>query len=69
VLDPDGAVLGTRVLRHPHVKEQPFTRRLGGVRIPASVTRVQVRARDSVHGFGGQIVELPLPGRGDGDPE
>ena len=25
VLAPDGTVLGTRVLYHPHVDEQPFT--------------------------------------------
>ena len=66
VLSPEGEVLGTRVLRHPHVEEQPFTRRLAGVRIPASITRVQVRAGDSVHGFGGQVVELSLPGRSGG---
>ena len=31
VLAPDGRVLGARVLLHPHVGEQPFTRSLGGV--------------------------------------
>jgi hypothetical protein len=30
---PAGEVLGTRVLHHPHVEEQPFTRSLGGVEI------------------------------------
>ncbi|MHA1597156.1 MAG: hypothetical protein ACTSV1_00395 [Alphaproteobacteria bacterium] len=50
VLGPDGAVLGTRVLVHPHVDEQPFTRSLGGVRIPAGVKRVHIRAHDKVHG-------------------
>ena len=34
VLAPDGTVLGTRVLLHPHVDEQPFTRSLSGVEIP-----------------------------------
>ena len=38
VLSPDGKVLGTRVLLHPHVGEQPFTRSLGGVTIPPGVT-------------------------------
>lgn len=60
VLTPDGEVLGTRVLRHPHVKEQPFTRALQGVRVPAGVERVRVRASDSVHGLGGAEVELEL---------
>jgi len=53
VVAPDGTVLATRVLHHPHVGEQPFTRGLGGVRIPEGVTSVAVRARDSVHGYGG----------------
>lgn len=53
VLAPDGTVLGTRVLYHPHVEEQPFTRSLSGVKIPGDVRWVTVRARDSVHGYGG----------------
>lgn len=60
VLAPDGTVLGTRTLLHPHVNEQPFTRSLTGVRIPDGVTEVTVRAHDSVHGHGGReaVVEL-----------
>ena len=61
VLSPDGEVIATRVLRHPHVNEQPFTRRLGKVKVPASLTHVRIRARDSVHGSGGTEVEIPLP--------
>jgi hypothetical protein len=53
--------LGTRVLYHPHVDEQPFTRSLGGVRIPAEVTSVILRAHDSVHGAGGREVVVELP--------
>ncbi|MDV2479526.1 MAG: hypothetical protein RX317_04715 [bacterium] len=53
VVAPDEAVLATRVLHHPHVGQQPFTRSLGGVRIPGGITSVAVRARDSVHGYGG----------------
>ena len=34
VVAPDGTVLGTRVLLHPHENEQPFTRSLGDVAIP-----------------------------------
>ena len=61
VVGPDGTVLGTRVLAHPHVNEQPFTRSLLGVRIPESVGTVTVRAYDSVHGLAqnGQVIELP----------
>jgi hypothetical protein len=63
VVGPDGAVLGSRELLHPHEHEQPFTRSLGGVRIPEGVTRVTVRAHDKVHGLGGRTVTVPLPGR------
>ena len=50
VLEPGGAVLGTRVLAHPHVNEQPFTRSLGGVKIPVGVKQVHIVAHDKVHG-------------------
>ena len=62
VLAPDGAVLGTRELLHPHETEQPFTRSLTGVKIPASVTEVIVRAHDSVHGYGGAEMTVELSG-------
>jgi predicted nucleotidyltransferase len=60
VVAPDGTVLGQRVLAHPHVDEQPFTRSLSGVEIPAGTGSVEVRARDSVHGFGGRSVLVDL---------
>ena len=55
-----GEVLGTRVLAHPHVGEQPFTRSLGGVEIPAGLKEVVIRARDSVHEYGGAEVSVKL---------
>jgi hypothetical protein len=61
VLGPDHKVLGTQILYHPHVDEQPFTRSLSGVRIGDTVESVRVRAHDSVHGFGGREVQVPLP--------
>lgn len=57
---PDGTVLGTRVLLHDHVNEQPFTRSLSGVEIPAGVTDVVIAARDSVAGFCGETFTLAL---------
>ena len=57
---PDGEVLATRVLQHPHVSEQPFTRRLAHVKIPATVTEVVIRARDSRHGFGGAELTVAI---------
>jgi hypothetical protein len=59
----DGDVLGTRVLLHPHENEQPFTRSLDAVAIPAGETRVVVAARDSVAGFCGETVTVAVPGR------
>jgi hypothetical protein len=61
VVAPDGTVLGTRNLAHPHETEQPFTRDLSGVKIPGGITKVQVRAHDSVEGFGGEVFTLTLP--------
>jgi hypothetical protein len=61
VLAPDGTVLATRVLMHPHVDEQPFTRSLAGVRIPEGISTVTIRAHDLVHGYGGETVTLELP--------
>jgi hypothetical protein len=57
----DGDVLGTRVLAHPHVDEQPFTRSLTEVEIPADVTTVEIAARDSVVGFCGTTVTVAIP--------
>ena len=61
VLAPDGSLLGARVLLHPHVGEQPFTRSLGGVAIPEEIDRVILRAHDSVHGLGGAEITVELP--------
>ncbi|NNL76948.1 MAG: hypothetical protein HKO68_11480 [Desulfobacterales bacterium] len=58
VVSPDGSVLGTRTLYHPHVDEQPFNRGLSGVKIPEGIDRVTVRAHDSVHGYGGKTVTV-----------
>ena len=60
VVAPDGTVLGTRVLLHPHETEQPFTRSLGGVAVPEGFDQVILRAHDSVHGLGGAEVTVEL---------
>lgn len=64
VLTLDGRLLGARVLYHPHEDEQPFTRSLSGVAIPADIERVKIRARDSKHGYGKQEFIVDLPERG-----
>ena len=56
IVAPDGSILATRTLLHPHVDEQPFTRSLSGVSIPETVTEVSIRGHDSVHGYGGAVI-------------
>jgi len=63
VTDEQGRVLGERILLHDHAGEQPFTRELLGVQVPAGVRRVQVQARDRQFGYGGAVVARDLPGR------
>lgn len=59
----DGTVFGERRLLHDHADEQPFTRDLYGVAVPAGVRVVVVEARDSANGYGGKSMEVLLPGR------
>lgn len=61
VIAPDGTVLGTRTLHHPHETEQPFTRSLSGVKIPQNIDTVTIRAHDSVHQYGGKTVTVKVP--------
>ncbi len=60
VVSASGDVLGKRVLAHPHVDEQPFTRSLSGVDIPAGTPSVLIRAHDSVHGYNKSMFEVKL---------
>ena len=60
VVDAKGNVLATRTLWHPHVDEQPFTRSLSGVNIPAKMTKVFVEAHDKVHGWSKDRVMVDL---------
>jgi hypothetical protein len=58
---PDGRVVGERVLAHPHVDEQPFTRSQSGIGIPLGIGSVMVAARDTIAGFCGDVFEVKLP--------
>lgn len=58
---PDGTVLGTRELLHPHETEQPFTRSQSGIGIPRGVTQVRVRAKCSVDGWAEETRVFDLP--------
>ncbi|MBD3680098.1 MAG: hypothetical protein HUJ27_17060 [Rhodobacteraceae bacterium] len=61
VLDMAGNELGLRVLAHPHVAEQPFTRALSGVLIPEGMSQVQIQARCLVDGWAEESVTVDLP--------
>lgn len=61
VLGTDGVVYGVRELAHDHQFEQPFTRSLSGVEIPAGVSEVTIEGRDQVYGWGGATMTIPVP--------
>ena len=67
VVTPSGEVLKvaegdpfTRLLLHPHVDEQPFTRSQRGLIVPEDAGKLTVRAHDIVDGFGGKEVVVDL---------
>jgi hypothetical protein len=61
VLAPNGTVLGVRELLHPHEDEQPFRRSLTGLRLPAGLTEVVVRARMKGIGYRGTTQRVAVP--------
>lgn len=60
---PDGTVLGTRALEHPHDDEQPFTRDLYQVKVPSGTRQVIIRARFKPSGYNGKTATITLPDR------
>lgn len=60
IVDGTGKVLGDRVLYHPHIMEQPFTRSLSNVKIPPGTTTVYIEAHDKVHGWTTERLEVNL---------
>lgn len=61
VLTPDEDVIAVRELTHPHVDEQPFTRSLSGVAIPAGLKEVLIRPRCTMDGWVAMPTVLTLP--------
>ncbi|QXT39572.1 hypothetical protein [Gymnodinialimonas ceratoperidinii] len=57
----DGTILATRVLAHPHVEEQPFTRATSGVTIPDETTEVFIRSSTNTQGWAETTTQAPLP--------
>lgn len=60
VLSPEGASLGMRVLAHPHKDEQPFTRSLAGVEVPAGTEYVMIRPRCLIDGWASTQMRVNL---------
>ncbi len=60
VIKPDTGDTFTRLLAHPHVNEQPFTRSQSGIVIPAEVDTVFVRAHDLEDGYSSMVVMVDL---------
>ena len=63
IMSTEGVQFSERTLFHDHASEQPFTRDLYGVGIPAGINTVVVQARDKKHGYGGKTLHVTLPGR------
>jgi hypothetical protein len=59
VLSSDGTKLGARILQHPHINEQPFTRSMT-VTIPKQINKVTIRAYDLIHEFGGKELTIDI---------
>lgn len=60
VVTQQGDELARRTLWHPHVNEQPFTRSLGGIEIPAATQVIFVEAHDKVHGWSPDRLRVDL---------
>ncbi|MDT8326501.1 MAG: hypothetical protein RQ750_03805 [Roseovarius sp.] len=60
VLDKDGNRLGYRLLHHPHVNEQPFTRSLTNLALPDGTREIFVRPHCSVDGWAGDTLRVTL---------
>lgn len=63
IVTPEGQVIVERILFHPHVDEQPFTRSLSRVVVPIGVSEVTVRAYCNLTGVGSRTFTVKLPPR------
>lgn len=60
LVDAQNNLLAKRVLSHPHVNEQPFTRGLSAVNIPKNIKVIFIEATDSVHGLSTDRLRIDL---------
>jgi len=66
IVDSKGKVLGNRVLYHPHVDEQPFTRSLSNITFSGTTSAIYVEAHDSKHGWTKNRLKIDLNKAADG---
>ncbi len=59
VLGSDGNILGNRILLHPHINKQPFTR-TQTISLSENINQVTIRAYDLIHKFGGKEITLNI---------
>jgi len=60
IIDQHGNILASRVLLHPHVQEQPFTRSLSKVKLDDSLTTLYIEAHDKKHGWAKEKLKIDL---------
>ncbi|NNK17459.1 MAG: hypothetical protein HKP51_11210 [Sulfitobacter sp.] len=60
IVDLAGNQLGLRNLAHPHEHEQPFTRSLSNVSIPADIDIIGVQTRDTIGGWYPEITRVKI---------
>jgi len=60
ILNEKGERLGYRLLHHPHVNEQPFTRSLTNLDLPDGTRTIYIRAHCSVDGWAGKKIHVDL---------
>lgn len=60
IVDQQGNVLARRVLLHPHVDEQPFTRALSNVKLDDELTTLFIEAHDKQDGWTKQRLKIDL---------
>ena len=60
VYSTEGELIGERVLHHPHVNEQPFTRTLLGLSVPSGIKEVIIVAVCSATGESKNSYKLKL---------
>ena len=56
----DNIIIATRILHHPHIHEQPFTRSISNVKIPNNTKTITIKAHDLIHKYGGKEFIIKL---------